>query len=65
MPQKIKDRPAGENGPHPIVEPVRAHELTNRAALAKAASRSRSTPTRPASGAANNARHHESRKTQA
>jgi len=65
MPQKIKERPAGENGSHPIVEPVRSHEVANRAVLARAAARSRSAPNQPASGAANHARHHESRKTQA
>jgi hypothetical protein len=65
MPQKIKERPAGEKASHPIVEPVRSHEVTNQAASANAASRSRATPNQPASGAANHARHHESRKTQA
>ena len=65
MHPKIKRRPTAPKTPVTTVKPLLLHDVTNPVASANDASRHRTIATQPASGAANHARHHVSRHTQA
>jgi len=65
MHPKIKPRPAGGIAAISVVKPLLLHDVVNPKASANAASRKRQQAIEPASGTANHARHHVSRKTQA
>jgi hypothetical protein len=64
MHPKIKNRPVGQAVAAAPVMPLLAHDVTNPKASANAASRLHPIAPGPASGSANHARHHVSRKTQ-
>lgn len=64
MHPKIKSRPAGAPPTVGSVKPLLLHDVTKQTGSANAASRRRLIATQPASGSANHARHHVSRKTQ-
>lgn len=65
MHSKIKSRPANTTSPVGAVQPLLLHAVTNPSASANAASRRHQVAIQPAVGAANHARHHVSRRTQA
>jgi hypothetical protein len=65
MHPKIKNRPSGGKTQIGAVKPLLLHDVTNPAASANDASRHSQIAIQPASGVANHARHHVSRKTQA
>jgi hypothetical protein len=64
MSPKIKSRSTNEKTSVITVQPPVLHDVTNQAAPAKPASRRPVIATQPASGVANHARHHVSRRTQ-
>jgi hypothetical protein len=65
MHPKLKNRPGDEPASASAVIPPLVHDVTQATASALAASRHSLVATQPASGPANHARHHVSRKTQA
>jgi len=65
MHPKIKNRPTSEPASASAVSPPLVHDVTKQTASAIDASRHSLIATQPASGAANHARHHVSRHSQA
>ena len=65
MHPKIKNRPTSESASAGTVSPPLVHDVTKQTASAIDASRHALIAMQPASGTANHARHHVSRKTQA
>jgi len=64
MPPKIKSRSTNEKTSVITIQPPVLHDVTNQTSSAKPASRRALMATQPASGIANHARHHVSRRTQ-